>query len=113
MQSANPQSNWSKVKQARIAALRRQRRVIFNDDSEELMHEGANTIEGFLAPRLKPLVDTQVDTIAWSVLGNWGDAPSYDSKIQPMLPLMTVRFNPFMGMRKAGPRRTINLMLLI
>jgi len=84
MQSANPQSNWSKVKQARIAALRRQRRVIFNDDSEELMHEGANTIEGFLAPRLKPLVDTQVDTIAWSVLGNWGDAPSYDSKIQPI-----------------------------
>ena len=63
---------------------KRQRRLIFNDDSEELAHARANTVEGFLDIRLRSLVGTQVDTIAWSVLGICGDAPAYDSQVQPV-----------------------------
>ena len=58
------------------------RRVIFNGDSAVLMHPGASTVEGFLAPRLEALPGTPVTTISWSILS--GDAPSYDSRIQPI-----------------------------
>jgi len=44
--------------------------------------KGTDTVPGFLAPRLKPLVGTQVDTIFLDVIG--GDAPLYDSKVQPV-----------------------------
>ena len=69
---------------ARLKALRRQRRIIYNDDSEELRYPQAGTPDGFLSVRLKPLAGTQVDTICWSVLAIWGDAPVYDSKRQPL-----------------------------
>lgn len=84
MQTANTEASWSEVKQARVKAAGRQRRVIFNDDTYELSREDANTPEGFLKRRLKPLVGTHVDTISWSVLGGWADAPVYDSKVQPI-----------------------------
>ena len=58
------------------------RRVIFNGDSAVLMHPGASTVEGFLAPRLEALPGTPVTTISWSILS--GDAPSYDSRVQPI-----------------------------
>ena len=68
---------WKPVKEAsrkgaeaaRRKALNRRRRVIFNDDTYELSREDANTPEGFLRRRLKLLVGTHVDTIAWSILG--------------------------------------------
>lgn len=60
----------------------RKRRVIFNGDSAVLMHPGASTVEGFLAPRLEALPGTPVTTISWSILA--GDAPSYDSRVQPI-----------------------------
>ena len=60
----------------------RKHRVIFNGDSAVLMHPGASTVEGFLAPRLEALPGTPVTTISWSILA--GDAPSYDSRIQPI-----------------------------
>ncbi len=60
----------------------RKRRIIFNGDSAVLMHPGASTVEGFLAPRLEALPGTPVTTISWSILA--GDAPSYDSRIQPI-----------------------------
>ena len=60
----------------------RKQRVIFNGDSAVLMHPGASTVEGFLAPRLEALPGTPVTTISWSILA--GDAPSYDSRIQPI-----------------------------
>ena len=41
------------------------------------------TPEGFLRHRSAPLAGTHVDTISWSVLGSWADAPVYDSKVQP------------------------------
>ena len=56
------------------------RRIIFNGDSAVLMHPGASTVEGFLAPRLEALPGTPVTTISWSILA--GDAPSYDSRVQ-------------------------------
>ena len=72
------------AKQARLKAANRQRRLIFNDDSEELRYKQGGTREGFLSVRLRPLAGTQVDTICWSVLGICGDAPVYDSKVQPI-----------------------------
>jgi len=78
------QSSLSTQKKSRIAAADRQRRIIFNDDTYELSRNDANTAEGFLKRRLKPLVGTQVDTISWSILGGWADAPVYDSKLQPI-----------------------------
>ncbi len=78
------QASWSAAKKSRVAAAGRQRRIIFNDDSYELSREDANTPEGFLKRRLKPLAGTQVDTISWSILGGWADAPVYNSKIQPI-----------------------------
>ena len=44
------------LKGARRKALRRQRRVIFNDDTYELSRDDADTPEGFLKRRLQPLV---------------------------------------------------------
>ena len=78
------QSSLSTQKKSRIAAADRQRRIIFNDDTYELSRNDANTAEGFLKRRLKPLVGTQVDTISWSILGGWADAHVYDSKLQPI-----------------------------
>lgn len=84
MKGGETRVSVTQAKQARDQVLCRQRRILFNDDGEEMAHPGADTREGFLAPRLKPLIGTQVDTICWSILSNWGDAPSYDSKIQPI-----------------------------
>lgn len=67
-----------------LKALEAQRRIIFNDHTYELSRDDANTPEGFLKRRLKPLEGTQVDVICWSLLGGWADAPVYDSKIQPI-----------------------------
>lgn len=72
----------SSHKKSRVVAAERQRRIIFNDDTYELSRDDANTPEGFLKRRLKPLIGTQVDTISWSILGGWADAPVYDSKLQ-------------------------------
>ena len=77
-------TNWSEAKKARVKAANVKRRLIFNDDTYELSRDDANTVDGFLQRRLKPLVGSQVDTIAWSVLGGWADAPVYDSKVQPI-----------------------------
>ena len=63
---------------------RQRRRIIFNDDSHELALDNADTPEGFLAHRIAPLAGTQVDTISWSVLCGQFDAPSYDSRVQPI-----------------------------
>ena len=72
------------LREVRLKAACRQRRVIYNDDSEELRYAQGGTVDGFLSMRLKPLAGTQVDTICWSVLGIWGDAPVFDSKLQPL-----------------------------
>ena len=80
----DPRANWSDAKKDRVQAAARQRRIIFNDDTYELSREDADTPEGFLKRRLQPLAGTQVDTISWSILGGWADAPVYDSKIQPI-----------------------------
>ncbi len=70
MQTAVPETDWSAARRARAEAAQRRRRVIFNTDAEEMTHKGANTVEGFLAPRLKPLVGTHVGTISYSVMAD-------------------------------------------
>ena len=84
MSNTTSQNNWSPEKRARVEAAGRPRRIIFNDDTHELALEEAKTPEGFLGHRIAPLVQTQVGTIAWSVLCGQFDAPVYDSKIQPI-----------------------------
>ena len=76
--------NREKARAARQKTLQNVRRIIFNDDTHELDRTDANTPEGFLRRRLKPLAGTPVDVISWSVLGGLFDAPVYDSKIQPV-----------------------------
>ena len=76
--------NSARGRAARQEVLNKRRRIIFNDDSYETSRPDANTPEGFLRRRLQPLVGTPVDTISFSVLGGWGDAPVYDSKVQPV-----------------------------
>lgn len=83
-QNTTTLSPRSPAQAARRKALTRRRRIIFNDDTYELNREDANTPEGILQHRLRPLVGTNVDTISWSVLGGWADAPTYDSKVQPI-----------------------------
>ncbi len=70
----------SEAKQARLKAARRRRRVIFVDDNYGLSHQGSDTPEGFLEPRLKPVVGTHVDTITYAV---YAHSPAYISKIHP------------------------------
>ena len=82
MQNPNLKTSWSEVKKARVTAAHRERRLIFNDDGYELDREDADTADRFLERRLKPLAGTHVGNIAYSVIE--GDAPMYDSKIQPI-----------------------------
>ncbi len=78
-------SQWTEAKRRRVAAVEaRPWRVIFNDDSEALAHPGADDPDVFMSVRLRPLAESGVSTVSLSVLGNWGDAPSYDSKVQPI-----------------------------
>ena len=72
------------AKAARKTAAARRRRVIFNDDSEPLARPEVLTPDSYLSVRQKPMLGTQVDTIYWSALAIWGDAPVYDSKVQPI-----------------------------
>ena len=51
MRTAISETDWSAAKRARAEAAQRRRRVIFNTDAEEMTHEGANTVDGFLAPQ--------------------------------------------------------------
>ena len=44
------------MRQARKKALLKRRRVFFNDDTYELSRDDANTPEGYLKRRLRPLV---------------------------------------------------------
>lgn len=82
--TANEEEHLSTAKIARLRALDRTRRLIFNSDSEEFDYPDADTAEGLMAVRMAPLIPTQVDTICWSVLGVCGDAPVYDSQRQPV-----------------------------
>ena len=84
MQSELSIKQFSRLKKARLEIAHNHRRVVFNDDSYELDREDSDTPDGFLSRRLKPLIETQVTTIAWSVLGGWADAPVYDSHVQPI-----------------------------
>ena len=70
------------VVRARKEAAAKPRRIIFNDDGGDLHDAESSTPEGFLGIRLKRLAGTQVDTVAWSITK--GDAPNYDSRIQPV-----------------------------
>ena len=84
MQSGLSIKQFSRLKKARLEMAHNHRRVVFNDDSYELDREDSDTPDSFLSRRLKPLIGTQVTTIAWSVLGGWADAPVYDSHVQPI-----------------------------
>jgi len=48
---------------ARKQAAHRRRRIIFNNDGDDIWAKGADTVEKFLALRHEPLLGTQVDSI--------------------------------------------------
>ena len=72
----------SQAKLDRLEAARRRRRIIFVDDNYGLSHAGSDTPEGFLAPRLKPLIGTQVDAITYAV---YAHSPAYISEARKRL----------------------------
>ena len=47
----------------RKALARRRRRIIFNDDGDDVWHPSASTPEGFVGVRLKHMLNTQADTL--------------------------------------------------
>ncbi len=47
----------------RKALARRRRRIIFNDDGDDVWHPNAATPEGFISVRLQHMLNTQVDTL--------------------------------------------------
>jgi hypothetical protein len=51
---------------ARQQAAQRQRRVIFNNDGDDIWHKGANSVDNFLGVRHTPLLQTHVDSIFYS-----------------------------------------------
>ena len=51
---------------ARQQAAHRRRRVIFNNDGDDIWQKGADTVEDFLAVRHTPLLGTHVDSIFYS-----------------------------------------------
>ena len=51
---------------ARQQAAHRQRRVIFNNDGDDIWQDGADTVDRFLAVRHTPLLQTHVDSIFYS-----------------------------------------------
>ena len=51
---------------ARRQAAHRRRRVIFNNDGDDIWAQGADTAERFLAVRHRPLLGTQIDSIFYS-----------------------------------------------
>lgn len=51
---------------ARRQAAHRRRRVIYNNDGDDIWAKGADTVDKFLALRHTPLLDTHVDSIFYS-----------------------------------------------
>ena len=51
---------------ARRQAVRRRRRIIYNNDGDDIWVPGADTLEQFLDVRHTPLLNTQVDSIYYS-----------------------------------------------
>ncbi|MCH2127369.1 MAG: hypothetical protein MK165_21440 [Pirellulaceae bacterium] len=59
-------SEVSDLDTARRQAAHRQRRIIYNNDGDDIWAPGANTVEKFLSVRHRPLLETQVDSIFYS-----------------------------------------------
>ena len=73
---------YSPAKRSRLVAARRPRRIIFVDDNYGLSHKGCDTPEGFLKPRLRPLLGTQVDAITYCV---YAHSPAHVSRLRPKI----------------------------
>jgi hypothetical protein len=58
-----PALSKSGLSEARKKAAHRQRRIIYNNDGDDIWAQGADTVEKFLALRHTPLLGTQVDSI--------------------------------------------------
>ena len=58
-----PAPESAEMARMRETAKNRRRRLIYNNDSGDVYAAGANTPDGFLAVRMKPVLDTQVDSV--------------------------------------------------
>jgi hypothetical protein len=65
LKAGNAQASVEKnaMAEARRKAVNRRRRVIYNNDGDDIWATGADTVEKFLAVRHSPLLDTHVDSI--------------------------------------------------
>ena len=77
--SLSAQEN-TELDEARRKAAHRQRRVIYNNDGDDIWRAGADTVEKFLAVRHEPLVGTQVDSIYYCTTQSFNHF-SHDTKV--------------------------------
>ncbi|MBM3459409.1 MAG: hypothetical protein FJX77_12870, partial [Armatimonadetes bacterium] len=60
---AAPAPDAQELARLRKKAAHRRRRIIYNNDGDDIWTQGADTVEKFLAVRHEPLLGTQVDSI--------------------------------------------------
>lgn len=60
---ANATGTKDSLHAARLRSRHRRRRVIFNNDGDDIWTKGADTVERFLDVRHRPLLGTQVDSV--------------------------------------------------
>ena len=72
-------SESAELSEERQRMKRRRRRLIYSNDSGDIYVTGANTPDGFLAVRMKPVLGTQVDSVFYCT----GDTTmfSYQAKV--------------------------------
>jgi len=68
------------LRSARHQAAHRRRRVIYNNDGDDIWTKNANTVEKFLAVRHTPLLKTHVDSIYYSTTQSFNHF-THDTKV--------------------------------
>ena len=94
----------SEPESARKRLAHRRRRIIFNDDGDDIWNPRSSTPEGFISVRIRHMLDTQADTLFYSTTQSFnyythntriGDvflsrsAPYQNNQMQPLLDLGT------------------------
>ena len=81
----------SAISSARKQAASRKRRVIFNNDGDDIWAEGADSVESFLAARHTPLLKTHVDSIYYCTTQSFNHF-THDTKVAEIFRSTAGRF---------------------
>ncbi|MCA9068204.1 MAG: hypothetical protein KDA84_04740, partial [Planctomycetaceae bacterium] len=84
-------ANLETLAEAREQAAKRRRRVIFNNDGDDIWARGADTREKFLAVRHTPLLGTQVDSIFYCTTQSFNRF-THDTQVAEVFDVTTGKF---------------------